>query len=332
MLIFDNWKLKTTASADVIGRQYDHLSRRLDVTGDLPEGWDWAMLVRCGDDEDTILMEPAGEGVGAVLSEKNLARGGYYTLQLRGTLRADGVTRRHTNPVRVFIPKSLAGTGTWPEAPTEFTQMERRIQEAAARVQAASVNPPVLSAADTWMIYDQAAGAYKDTGILARGRDGADGRDGVNGRDGADGAPGADGQSAYDAAQSAGFTGGKAEFDGALSALPAHMSGHGAYAKTAAFIENWNTANCNGIFMGNNAANAPAADGWYIGETYMHNDQYCVQRVYSFAGSHKWFERFCNGGNWSPWRGGVSGMQVSPTDLTAGVSALGDGELYLVYE
>ena len=40
MLIFNDWQIKNDGT--LIARQYDNLSRRLLVTGDLPEGWIWA--------------------------------------------------------------------------------------------------------------------------------------------------------------------------------------------------------------------------------------------------------------------------------------------------
>ena len=42
-ITFDNWTL--SASCDVIARQYDNNSRALYVVGELPEGYEWDMLV-----------------------------------------------------------------------------------------------------------------------------------------------------------------------------------------------------------------------------------------------------------------------------------------------
>lgn len=78
----------------------------------------------------------------------------------------------------------------------------------------------------------------------------------------------------------------------------------GSFEKSAILVEDWNQALYNGFFMANGAANAPTPNDWYIGLTLMHNDKYCVQRVFSFASTHKWYQRTQNGGNWSAWTEG----------------------------
>lgn len=45
MIHFDDWLLKADAGP-VIARQYDNLTRRLEILGDIPEGWSWTLLVQ----------------------------------------------------------------------------------------------------------------------------------------------------------------------------------------------------------------------------------------------------------------------------------------------
>ena len=123
MIVFNNWQISVTG---LIARQYDNLSRRIDVEGDLPAGYTWQLLVQSGGNADTILLEATETGAGALLTADNLSKAGEYYIQLRGVLEADGVTRRHTNVVSAYIPESLTGLGTWPEVPTEFAQIEQR--------------------------------------------------------------------------------------------------------------------------------------------------------------------------------------------------------------
>lgn len=62
---FDDWYLDKPV--ETIAQQYDHLSRSLLVTGDLPDGYIWHMLIQCGDNFNIVLMEPIeDEKVGAV--------------------------------------------------------------------------------------------------------------------------------------------------------------------------------------------------------------------------------------------------------------------------
>ena len=135
MILFKDWNITVTG---LVARQYDNLSRRIDIEGDLPEGYDWQLLVQSGGDADTLLLQPTETGVGAVLTADNLSKSGEYYFQLRGVLQSDGTTRRHTNIVSSFIPQSLTGLGTWPEVPTEFAQIEQRCATAMIAAESAA--------------------------------------------------------------------------------------------------------------------------------------------------------------------------------------------------
>lgn len=228
MIVFNNWQISVTG---LIARQYDNLSRRIDVEGDLPAGYTWQLLVQCGGNADTILLEPTEKGVGAVLTADNLSKSGEYYIQLRGVLEADGVTKRHTNVVSAYIPESLTGLGTWPKVPTEFAQVENRILELYQ-------HPPVPGSNGYWLVWDTEKGDYVESQLalpdvsvgppgpagfsptvsltetvngvridvtdqegtesatVKNGQDGAPGKDGAPGADGAPGKDGSDGQAA----------------------------------------------------------------------------------------------------------------------------------------
>lgn len=153
MIIFNNWQISVTG---LIARQYDNLSRRIDVEGDLPVGYTWQLLVQSGGNADTILLEPTEKGAGALLTADNLSRAGEYYIQLRGVLEADGVTRRHTNVVNAYIPESLTGLGTWPEVPTEFAQVEARILDMYR-------HPPVPGSNGYWLVWDTEKDDYVES-------------------------------------------------------------------------------------------------------------------------------------------------------------------------
>lgn len=163
---FDDWYLDKPVGT--LAQQYDHLSRSLLVTGDLPDGYIWHMLIQCGDNFNIVLMEPIedeevgtaedqptegsndsngadGTGgteetpdpsetpetpkkklIGAVLERGWVSEAGKYSVQLRGI---KGDTVRHTNLITIRIPKSIAGEAQWPEVPSEFTQIEQRVNE-----------------------------------------------------------------------------------------------------------------------------------------------------------------------------------------------------------
>lgn len=151
MILFDNWTIANTDA--VIARQHDHLSRSLVVTGDLPEGWDWYLLVSAGGNFDAVLLTPMDGGFGVTLTDAQLAYSGQYNLQLRGVM---GEKTRHTNVLKAYIPASLSGDGNWPEVPSEFAQLEARMRDIAA-------HPPVPGDNGYWQLWDQDAGEYVES-------------------------------------------------------------------------------------------------------------------------------------------------------------------------
>lgn len=153
MILFDNW---TISVIGLVARQYDNLSRRIDVEGDLPDGYTWQLLVQSGGNADTLLLQPTENGAGVVLTADSLSKSGEYYFQLRGVLEADGVTKRHTNVVSAHIPKSLTGVGNWPEVPTEFYQVEANILELYQ-------HPPVPGSNGYWLVWDSDADEYVES-------------------------------------------------------------------------------------------------------------------------------------------------------------------------
>lgn len=153
MILFDNWRIKYVG--ELLARQYDNLSRTLLVKG-VPDGWDWTMMVQTGEYFDVIALAPMEEGVGVVLTEEQLSLDGYYSMQLVGTLKDDGVTKRHTNVLQVYVGESLSGDANWPTVPSEFRQIENNIRELNA-------NPPIPGENGYWMIWDLDSHSYVES-------------------------------------------------------------------------------------------------------------------------------------------------------------------------
>lgn len=154
MIQFSDWQLSNPCGTP-IARQYDNLSVSLIVVGDLPDGWEWAMLVECQGNLNIIPLSPVDGGVGATLTDDMLALSGYYTMQLRGT---QGDVVRHTNQIQVFIQESLSGDTQWPEVPSEFTEIEQNII-------AINNNPPKPGSNGFWLIYNPETGEYEESDI-----------------------------------------------------------------------------------------------------------------------------------------------------------------------
>ena len=139
----DGWRL-TVDAGPVIARQYDNLTRRLEIVGQFPEGWDWTLLVQADKHLDLIALTAMEGGLGVDLTKEMLALSGYYTVQLKGV---QGKLVRHTNQVRIFIPDSLSGDANWPEVPSEFSQVEANIRELGE-------HPPIPGDGGYWLVWD----------------------------------------------------------------------------------------------------------------------------------------------------------------------------------
>ena len=184
MIYFKDWEISHDGS--ILARQYDHLSRVLLVRG-TPQGYDWEMRVRKGDWYETIPLSPMEGDVGCVLTEKHLALWGWYSLQLVGTLRTDGVTVQHSNVISVFVAESLTD-GDWPASPSEFIRLESNVREM-------NGHPPIPGENGFWMLWELDSHSYKESAFpLPKGLDGVNGKDGTDGRNGTDGKDGVDGK------------------------------------------------------------------------------------------------------------------------------------------
>lgn len=186
MIRFDNWTIQ--ADGDILARQFDNLTRTLTVAGDIPSGWEWAMLVQVGEAMDIILLDAAEGALSAVLTAQQLSVAGYYNLQLRGT---QGEKVKHTNTVNVYIPASLSGDEQWPTIPSEFTELERRVNETAKKAESYMDRAPSIGENGNWWEWD--GEAYVDTGKPSRGEQGVQGEKGETGATGPQGERGLQG-------------------------------------------------------------------------------------------------------------------------------------------
>lgn len=151
MIYFKNWEL--TADCEVLARQHDNLTRSITVTGDLPPDWTWEMYVSAGGNMDILPMQQDETGISVLLTAQNLPVAGEYTFELHGT---QGEKTRSTNSIHVYIPPTMSGDAHWPEIPTAFTELEKRMQALANTY-------PTIGDNGNWVIAD------KDTGVSAKG-------------------------------------------------------------------------------------------------------------------------------------------------------------------
>lgn len=206
MIEWKDWRLTWDGAPTAM--QLDNGSVWLDIVGDVPEGYDWELLLQePGGGLDALPLQARPGGVGVLLKRENLPSGGTYTLQVRGTLRADGVTQRHSTVTEVLVPASLSEGAAWPELPTAFRELETRMRQLAA-------HPPQPGANGYWLLWDGDSGAYQASQLPVgtggpKGDTGAAGPKGDKGDRGEKGDTGAQGPAGEKGA--AGDTGAKGD-------------------------------------------------------------------------------------------------------------------------
>lgn len=160
MITFDNWKIESVGYP--LAMQYDHMTRELYISGDIPAGYTWDVLCRYKRELNIIRLNEVDGGISTLLTKHDLANSGTYIIQLRGT--KDG-TVRHSNAIQVEIPQSLSGDDQWPLIPSEFSQMEARINKIASNAEELNNHPPKPDSSGYWMLWNLTTKQYEISDI-----------------------------------------------------------------------------------------------------------------------------------------------------------------------
>lgn len=159
---FNNWNLQMDTFPV---RQYDNLTRRLEVSGDIPEGWSWVALLSIGENLNIISLQYGEPGLYVDLTADMIPYPGKYNLQLKAT---QGEKVRHTNIVQFTVNESMSGDVQWPELPSAFSQAVEQAQEAANTAKEAALQYPKIIDG-YWWVYDANSGKFVNSGIYAGG-------------------------------------------------------------------------------------------------------------------------------------------------------------------
>lgn len=173
VLNFKDWQLRSGAGP--AAARLDHKSRQIAVTGDIPEGYSWDLLVMAPSGAtDVWSLAAVGDGLAVVVTRGMVPEEGRYAVQLRGTLQSDNDTQRHTNIVQLRVLPSITAGSKWPVLPTEFSQAEARLRDIAAH--------PPIPGNGVWQLWNSDTGAYEDSELpLPSGVDGVTPHIGDNG-------------------------------------------------------------------------------------------------------------------------------------------------------
>lgn len=136
MIKFSNWTIK--AVGPVLCRQNDNKTHTVEVIGDIPEGWDWKLLLEHDSMPNIILMDKDATGLHVVLKQEDVPFAGTYKVQL---LAVNGEMKKHTNQIFTDVHPSIPEdeNSVWPELPGEFTQFEQRVEQLVGRAEESAI-------------------------------------------------------------------------------------------------------------------------------------------------------------------------------------------------
>lgn len=151
------------------------------ITVDTDESWSYKLDVKYPDKfnikKDTLYniidLDRNGNICSVTLTREMLPFNGKYTMQLRG-INGDKVY--HSDTFEVWVKYSIEPGSTYNPVPSEFYQVEARLDDKvdeakkyAENAETASTRTPKISPDNTWLIWDAETGDYVDTGIVASG-------------------------------------------------------------------------------------------------------------------------------------------------------------------
>ena len=151
------------------------------ITVDTDESWSYKLDVKYPDKfnigkdalYNIIDLGRNGNICSVILTREMLPFNGKYTMQLRG-INGDKVY--HSDTFEVWVKYSIEPGSTYNPVPSEFYQVEARLdnkvdeaKQYAENAEIASTRMPKISSDNTWLIWDAETGDYVDTGIMASG-------------------------------------------------------------------------------------------------------------------------------------------------------------------
>lgn len=155
LLYMKNWEVCAPPGFS-LGFEGDNKATSIEISTDLPDGWDLKVDVEKDGQFNVIQLERFGKVYGALLTASMLADDGKYQMQIRGTM---GEQVRHSNRFFATIHDSINAVDQFPPVlPSEFAQMEDRIT-------ALNQHPPKPGANGFWMLWNPNTDAYETSDI-----------------------------------------------------------------------------------------------------------------------------------------------------------------------
>ena len=173
--------IKITQDSKTLAFEKNNNVDEIVITVDTDESWSYKLDVKYPDKfnigkdalYNIIDLGRNGNICSVILTREMLPFNGKYTMQLRG-INGDKVY--HSDTFEVWVKYSIEPGPTYNPVPSEFYQVEARLdnkvdeaKQYAENAKIASTRMPKISPDNTWLIWDAETGDYVDTGIMASG-------------------------------------------------------------------------------------------------------------------------------------------------------------------
>ena len=173
--------IKITQDSKTLAFEKNNNVDEIVITVDTDESWSYKLDVKYPDKfnigkdapYNIIDLDRNGNICSVILTSGMLPFNGKYTMQLRG-ISGDKVY--HSDTFEVWVKYSIEPGSTYNPVPSEFYQVEARLDDKvdeakqyAENAEIASTRMPKISPDNTWLIWDAETGDYVDTGIVASG-------------------------------------------------------------------------------------------------------------------------------------------------------------------
>lgn len=179
MISIQNKKMIIPEEERLIGHLGDHLAqkRAFFISGDHEEGTVFRLYLKFkSGSENYFVLEPSENSAGTTLywliNREHIFEDGIVQAQLKVF---DGQGEIWHSSIDYFIVKESLEISEPPQIPSEFEEIEKKMNEKLIQIREAAVKAPIIGGNNNWWFYDQSSKTYRDSGISSKGEKGDQG-------------------------------------------------------------------------------------------------------------------------------------------------------------
>lgn len=179
MISIQNKKMIIPEEERFIGHLGDHLAQKREffISGDYDNGAVFRLYLKFKSGaENYFVLEPSVPSAGTTLcwriQREHIFEDGIVQAQLKVF---DGQGEIWHSTIDYFLVKESLEITEPPQIPTEFEEIEQKLNEKLTQINKAALKSPVIGANGNWWFYDQGSKTYLDSGYSSKGEKGDQG-------------------------------------------------------------------------------------------------------------------------------------------------------------